>query len=335
MHAIEILRNPESVVVRPVYAVAGDEAYLRAEALAAIERAVLGDADPAWAVARFAGETAGLADVLDELRMVPLLAKRRVVLVEDADKFVSAHRKELEGYVDRPSANNVLVLAVKTWPSNTRLAKAVEAKGLTIECKSPPERELPAWLTGFAKAREGVKLDDAAARLLLELVGPDVGRLASELAKLVNYVGDRRAIRRDDVATMVGAGRVETIWRILDAATTGDPAGALADLDRLLASGEHPVGLLAAMTASLRKLHHAGMLRLAKRDARDACRAAGIPPFAVETALRQHTHLGPARVAGLPNRLLRADLDLKGGSQLPPRVVLERLVVDLARPRRD
>ena len=37
----------------------------------------------------------------------------------------------------------------------------------------------------------------------------------------------------------------------------------------------------------------------------------------------------------LPALLLQADLDMKGASALPPRVVLERLVVELAAPRQD
>jgi DNA polymerase-3 subunit delta len=134
---------------------------------------------------------------------------------------------------------------------------------------------------------------------------------------------------------MVGTGRVETVWRILDAATTGEASSALEDLDRLLASGENAVGLLAAMTASLRKVHRSGMLRLRKKDAQDACREAGIPPFAISQTLAQHAHLGPGRVAALPAMLLQADLDLKGSSQLPPRTILERLLVELGRPRND
>jgi DNA polymerase-3 subunit delta len=187
----------------------------------------------------------------------------------------------------------------------------------------------------WADEQEGVKLDPDAARLLVELVGPEIGLLTSEVAKLATYVGDRRAIGRDDVARLVGAGRVETIWRVLDAATTGRPAEALDLLDRLLTSGEHPVGLLAAIAASLRKIHHAGQLRKAKRDLRDACSMAGILPFAVELTRRQHAHLGPARVDQLPRLLLQADLDLKGDSALVPRVVLERLLLALARPRQD
>ena len=106
-------------------------------------------------------------------------------------------------------------------------------------------------------------------------------------------------------------------------------------LDNLLAAGEAPIVLLAAMSASLLKVHHAGRLRAARLPLEDACRTAGIPSFAVEKTGKQHAHLGPARVSCLPNLLLRADMDLKGGSQLSPRTVLERLVVELAAPRKD
>ena len=127
-------------------------------------------------------------------------------------------------------------------------------------------------------------------------------------------------IRRDDVAKMVGAGRVETIWRTVDAATTGQAAEALADLDRLLGSGEHPVRLLAGMTFSLLKVHHAGQLRRARVELKEACQRAGIFAGGVEKTRQQHAHLGPARVDQLPGLLLQADLDLKGDSTLPPRV---------------
>ena len=288
-------------------------------------------------VSRFAGEQASLADVLDEVRTLSFFSKRRVVIVEGADPFVTAHRKELEAYAEHPSSAGALVLSVKTWPGTTRLAKLVEKAGQTVECKGPHERELAPWLVEMAKARGNAHLDADAARLLVELVGPEVGLLVAELEKLAVYVGKRAKIHRDDVAKMVGAGRIETIWKVLDAATTGHGGVALEHLDGLLAAGEHPVGLLAAMSFSLLKLHYAGQLRRARVDLKEACRTAGIPPYpaAIEQTGRQHAHLGPRRVDQLPALLLQADLDLKGSSTLPPRTVLEKLLVQLSRPRED
>jgi len=87
------------------------------------------------------------------------------------------------------------------------------------------------------------------------------------------YVRLRR-IRRADVSRMVEAGRIETVWKVLDAATTGHAAKAIGDLDHLLASGEYPVMVLAALTTSLLKIHRAGRLRALRMNLDEACRIA-------------------------------------------------------------
>jgi DNA polymerase-3 subunit delta len=333
MHAFELLKDPAQASDAWFCVVHGDDVYLRRESIAALVRGLLGEEPDDLAVTRFPGDKATLSDVLDELRTLPLLVKRRVVIVDDADPFVTAHRKELEALADGHATPGALILVAKTWPSNTRLAKAVNKAGLGIDCKSPAERELPTWLVQVARARSSVKLHPAAAQLLVELVGPEIGLLVSEVEKLAVSVGEKREINREDVASMVGAGRVDRIWDALDAATTGHGGKALGELDKLMASGEHPVGLLAAMGSSLRKVHHAGQLRRAKRDLATACKEAGAYNAAQVGA--QHTHLGPQRVDALPGLLLQADLDLKGSTSLTPEVVLERLVVRLARKRED
>ena len=134
----------------------------------------------------------------------------------------------------------------------------------------------------------------------------------------------QKQISAADVSKMVNGGRVEEIWRVLDAAILGKAGKAIAGIDKLLASGEHPVGMLAAIGKGLQRLHHAGQLRLKRKSLEDACRDAGIPPFAFSKTRDQHAHLGPARVDRLPSMLLQADLDLKGSSQLPPHLIVER-----------
>ncbi len=336
MHAFEFLRPAASKrELKPIYAVSGDDAYLRDESIRAIACLAVAGGDAEMAVARMPGDHANLADVLDEVRTLPFLAKCRVVVVENADPFITAHRKELEAYAEKPSKSGVLIFSGKSWPGNTKLAKLVDKVGTSIECKTPDERELPAWLIQLAKAKAGYKLEDDAARLMVELVGPEVGLLASEVDKMIVYVGERKVIRREDVARMVGSGRIEKIFAIVDSATTGAGGEALADLDHLLASGEPPIKAMAGMAYSLQKIHHAGQLRLARVDLRSACQAAGIYSGGVDRTAKQHAHLGPTRVDALPKMLLDADLDLKGNSTLPPRFVLECFMLELARPRRD
>jgi DNA polymerase-3 subunit delta len=335
MDALAWLREKEQQPLRPVYAVSGDDPYLIRESIGRLVKVVFPGEQTEVAVSRFPGAVTPLATVLDEIRTLSFFTRRRLVVVEDADPFVTKYRKELEAYVERPYESGILILQVKTWVATTILAKLVEQHGLAINCSGPRESDLLAWLTQLAATDCNAQLEPDAARLLLEMVGPEAGILAMEVEKLAVYVGETRRIERHHVATLVGAGRVETIWKTLDAALAGQGRMALKHLNNLLYAGEEPVMMLAALSTNLMKLHHVGQLRAARVNLTEACERAGIPSFAVDKTRRQHAHLGPRRVEQLPATLLRADLDLKGGSTLEPRVILERFLLGLALPRTD
>jgi DNA polymerase III subunit delta len=335
VNALEWLRETAEQPVRPVYVIQGDDPYLIRESMSAVARRLFPGEEIDAAITRFPGASTPLASVLDELRTLPFFSRRRLVVVEDADPFVSKYRRELENYVEHPFEAGTLLLQVKQFAATTILHALVEKHGLLISCSAPRDAELASWLVRLGRTRFDVRLDPESARLLVDLVGPEAGILATELEKLAVYAGDSRRIQRDDIIKLVGAGRVETIWKTLDAATLGDAKAALDYLDTLLSAGEHPTPLLAAMSTNLLKIHHAGSLRATRVDHEEACRMAGIPSFAFEKTRKQHAHLGPRRVDQLPEMLLRADLDLKGGSMLEPRTVLEMLLVRLAAPRTD
>jgi len=257
-------------------------------------------------------------------------------VLESADEFVSRYREPLEQYVARPVSGSVLILLLDSLPSNTRLYKALAASGLLVECSTPNARRLTPWLVQWAKKTHAVKLVSSAAELLVELIGPELGLLDQELAKLALIAGPSGAVNQEMVQQMAGAWRVKTTWAMLDATLAGDVAGALSQLDRLLASGETPVGILGQISANLRRFAAATRLVLtAERQGRrvslrDILQEAGVKPFVLQKSEQELRRLGRARGRQLYRWLLEADMDLKGDSQLPPRLILERLIIRLA-----
>ena len=108
----------------PVYAVSGDEDFLKRLVRDRIISVVLGDADPSFAVSVYAGDRLDFSTVRNDLDTLPFLAPCRVVVVENADPFVTEHRRALEQYAAKPSSVGVLVLDAKAFPETTKLAKA-------------------------------------------------------------------------------------------------------------------------------------------------------------------------------------------------------------------
>lgn len=337
--AVDYLRQPDKHRTGPVCAVTGDDAFLKREVRAAIRRHVLGQEQDEFCLSTFAGRDVALRDVLDALATVSLFGSGgRLVVVEDADDFVSAQRAELEAYVERPFRDSVLMLEVKSWPKTTRLAKAVAACGLTVECKPLTEAQTKRWLAERAKAHYDVRLDAAAADVLLELLPPDLGILDQELAKLSLLAGNLGAIDATLVCENVGGWRTRTTWEMVDAAADGRAANAMQQLARLVAAGEKPHGLLPQMSYSLRQLAAATQLvEVAEAHGKRlplqaALKQAGVPPFKLATAERQLRQLGRDRGKQLTGWLLAADLAIKGhnSADVRARIELERLIVRLS-----
>ncbi len=337
--ALDFLSHPDKHSVASICAVFGDDAYLKREVLVALRRQVLAGDEAEFSLATFVGKEVQLREVRDALATVSLFgAGRRLVMVEEADAFVTQYRSELEEYVARPAQGGVLVLEVKTWPANTRLAKAVAAAGLAIECKAPTERQLKTWLTHRAKSEHSVRVDAAALDALLELVPPELGVLVQEVDKLSLLAGEKRAIDVELVRANVGGWRARTTWDMIDAAAEGRAAAALAQLDRLIAAGEKPHGLMPQLASSLRRFATATQLIEAAEARRQrlplpaALKQAGVKPFKLSAAERQLRQIGRSRARDLTHWLLAADLAIKShnSSDAAARIELERLIVRLA-----
>ena len=328
MHAAEFLKKPPKTVP-PVVAVYGEQRLLARRCVDAIAAAVLGGADEPT---RIPGETADLAAVLDELRTVSMFAAARVVAVTEADGFVSDHRADLERYAAKPAAGGVLVLEVAKWPKNTRLAKALAKDGLAIECGELKGAKAAAYLIGVAKTEYGTALSRDAADLMLTFAGTDLGLLEQELGKLCAFVADRdpRAVTAEDVAALVADGSVRNVFAMLGDVRAGNLSAALRELDRLLAAGEAPFKLLGGIGFTMRKLAAAVDLSAGGGGLSRALATAGVFPKERGESEAYLRRLGRRRASRFRALLLEADADLRGGSALPDRAVLEKLLVKLS-----
>ncbi len=331
MDSLTFLGNARRSEPFPVFVVHGDEAFLKRRVLTVLRQELLGPENEDFGLSVHPGERADWATIQDELHTLPFLSSRRVVIVEQADTFVTRHRPALEKYVGKPASAGVLILDVKTWAATTKLAKLVSDQA-TLVCKAPAAAKLAEWCRQWAKEQYQKQLAAPAAQLLVELVGGDMGLLDQELAKLAVYVGEANKIESKDVDQLVGNNRSENTFKIFEMIGAGKVADALGLLDHLLSQGEEPLKLLAAFGWQLRKLAQAARLHWQGATLPTALQEAGFNQWAARSAEQQLRHLGRARLEKLFDWLLEVDLGLKGGSGLPPRTLLERLVLRLARP---
>jgi DNA polymerase III subunit delta len=210
------------MAAKPVYALVGSDAFLQLQKLAE----VLAQLPPDAQRSDVDGERAALADVLDELRSFAMFGGGKVVVVRSADDFISRFREQLEEYVAHPSDSATLVLRLDSLPSNQRIHKAIAKVGVIEDCNPP--KDVRRWIIQHAKAAQHVTIDPDAAALLADLIGNDLGRLDTELAKLALGVdGKHRTIGPEQVAAGVSFQRERQMWDMTNELASGRPEEAL------------------------------------------------------------------------------------------------------------
>jgi DNA polymerase-3 subunit delta len=204
-----------------------------------------------------------------------------------------------------------------------------------VELARVDEADAIRWLTAEAEKQE-VRFDPDAARELADALGADMMLIASEFEKLLLYAGERRRITLGDVETMVLAAKQRSLYELTDAISAKDKSRALMLLQGLLNASDggedSAIGHLYMLARTFRQI--SVILEKNVRDSRAIWQALWqgfrMPPFAAEDLIRQARRYKSRHELTRALRLIaRADLELRSS---PPdkRLVLERLVLELA-----
>jgi DNA polymerase III subunit delta len=295
---------------KPVYALVGADPYLQTERLAAI----LASLPPDLQRIDLDGDKASLADVLDELRSFAMFGGGKLVVVRDADVFVSRFREQVEHYLESPSTSGTLVLRLASLPSNQRVYKLIQKVGSIEKIESLKAADLPRWIVSHAKSAHQVTVMPDAAQALAGLIGDDLGRLDNELAKLA-LQSDTGRVDVKDVQQGVAFQREQEMWDMTNQIASGET-------DEALRRWRHLVQM--DSSAEFRAVTWLGMWLERVRQA-IAMRRKGMNAFAIGSALKiwprdlqepfvkTAERLGEAGVARALDLLVEIDHQSKSG----------------------
>lgn len=311
--------------VAPVYLVIGEDEAGKDEVVARLTALVEEDLR-AFNVERFTAGDADPDDVVSAARTRPMLGDRRVIVFAHIERLFKGRKKAtdvedeagddvppsdpggLEGYVARPEQSTVLVLVAADINRATRLGKQLDQHAAVVECDgfvqdgfngaAAAVRDAMRFAAERVKAA-GKRIDAAGLTALVERAGPDIVRLRKDIDTLVLFVGDGAAVTERDVRLVVGAAQQFDDWAVTNAIAAGDAPAALRQVQLMIENGSSPFQMLGQLGWWVRT-------RM------------------VQTA--------PDRVGAAVRALYHADGVSKQGRD--PRIVLERLVVELCGPAR-
>ncbi|MEO5897632.1 MAG: DNA polymerase III subunit delta [Vicinamibacterales bacterium] len=314
----------------PLYLILGDDETEMSRLATDLASLVEEDLRPFNLQRLYASEKGVTANfIVESAQTLPMLGDRRVILVLRAERLLKPKRRAKAGeaeapadpedepagdidalgdYSMRPESLSTLVLVAADVDRGRRANKTLLKQATVVECWGlKAGKDARVDLREAARAAEqlvkqavtgaGQQIDPAASRLLAQRAGTDIGRLRADVERLLLFATGQAKISLQDVQEVVSSESSQDDWAVTTAITRGDTAEALKQLGLALDAGGVSFQILGQLAWFVRE-------KLAAAD--------------------------PRRLRPAVEALFRTDLELKssGGD---PRVLLERLVVDLCR----
>ena len=248
----------------------------------------------------------------------------------------------------------VLLLTTAHVDRRTRLYKKFAEKGAALDLAVERERSGKierATLAQFLDRRlkeAGKRIEPRAREMILARAAPQLWAVHQELEKLLLYVGDEASIRAKDVEEILLDQGEGWVFDLTKALAARDSLAALGQLARLLSRGNHPLALLGPIASEVRRLLLARQLmdgEMGRRwnsgmDYNQFQRSMlqdGAPPlpgnpYAAYMSFKSAENFTTQELARDLELVYQADIRLKSSGN-PPRVVMERLIVELCQQK--
>jgi DNA polymerase-3 subunit delta len=246
----------------------------------------------------------GISSIVAAARTLPMMAPRRIVVVSQAEMLLAPKREseagtraleQIESLLKTPEPQTTLVFIAGAVDKRRGMFKLFQKHATLVECGAIEDLAGAERWVRARVAAGGAEIEPAAARLIAQRAGPDLARLRNDVDRLLLYALGQARVTVDDVRELVGPAALQDDWAMTNAIEAGQGGEALRQLALMLDGGAPPEKILGQLGWLVRT---------------------------------KFPMIAPAGVVRAVDAVFRTDLDLKrsGGD---PRVLLERLVVDL------
>jgi DNA polymerase-3 subunit delta len=336
----QAIREAKDDKLRPIYLVVGEERHLAAEVVKALREATLKGAIAGLNEDAFTAGEASVDRAIDAARTLPMMARRRWVLVRGVERWESREESaapaskgpfdQLAEYAKHPSPSTTLVLFGGKIDKRRRFALTAQKEGWFVACDPLNPRDLPPWIV-HRVAELGNSVSMSVAELIGELAGPELGAVSDAVDRVCLYVGAGQQVTEDAVGECVVRLRPGTVWELVGAVGKRDLPGALRALDEVYDPADRGLRLVGVLAWSARQLLRFESATRAGLGPDEAAKRAGAPPFKARDLAQQIKRTARADLESWLEALASVDLALKGGSKRPPKAVLESLLIDMCR----
>ncbi len=199
----------------PVYLLMGEESYYIDRIAEYIAAHILAEEEKDFnLVTIYCTRETNVADVINSAKRYPMMSKYQIVIVKEAQNL--SKLEELQYYVQKPLLTTILVICYKNGSVDRRkkLVTMIEKVGVVYESKKLKDGQLPSFIDDYLRRRQ-VAIEDRARMMMVENIGSDLNRMASELDKLtITLPADCSRITPEMIEKNIGISKEFNQWEL-------------------------------------------------------------------------------------------------------------------------
>ncbi len=272
------LDNARTGSLKPVYIVTGDERFIVDEVRDTLRNAAIGAAIAAFNEDKFTAGESDIKRVLSACRTLPMMAARRFVHVRTIERWDGAEAlDELAAYAEAPNESTCLVITGEKVDGRRKLATLGKKLDYNVVCNTLDDRAIVKWIVARSQ-KLGHAIDQEAAQLICQLVGPTLGFVNDAIDRLTLYVGPGQPITEEAIALCIVRLRTADVWALVDAAGQRNLSLALSLLADVYDPRDRGLPMLGALAWSVRQFLKFALALESGQSADAAGRTANIFP---------------------------------------------------------
>lgn len=207
---------------RPVYVLMGDESYYIDLISNALIDSLLDETQKDFDLSIVYGRDVTVKEVVMLARQYPMLSKKRVVCLREAQDCNDY--ENLAIYARQPNPSTVLIINYKHGSLDKRKKywSEIERNALVLESKKLYDNELPGWIQLYV-TEKGLSIDIKSATLLADFIGNDLSRIMGEIEKLcVTLPSGNKTITPEQIEYNIGISKEYNDYELLNAIVRKD-----------------------------------------------------------------------------------------------------------------
>lgn len=180
----QIMAELQHKVYRPVYFLMGEEAYFIDQISNFIENNILTETEKDFNLTVMYGKDVDIETVINASKRYPMMSEHQVILVKEAQQI--KNWDNFSFYLTKPLNSTVLCIAYKYGKPDGRKkwVQDLNKQALVFESKKLYENQVGEWIKSYLGSKH-VRIAEKAVIMLVEFLGTDLSKIASELDKLL------------------------------------------------------------------------------------------------------------------------------------------------------